>query len=161
MHQAYKNLYQYRPFSLGFTDKEFKEVSVEIYSDSLKYIYDFGVTENRLKDTLVKYGLKVPGITSLIKQMQEVKCIWINNLDYYVDNKKQLLVFISIRPQGVSLPSVNKKFYILTYFSQPQYYDSEGRLLDKRRVRQVRKINEDVFHRINNRVAYTVSDRFR
>ena len=56
---------------------------------------------------------------------------------------------------------VNKKYYILTYFQQPQYFDSEGRLLVGRRRRHIRKINGDVYHRINDRVCYTISDRFR
>jgi hypothetical protein len=56
---------------------------------------------------------------------------------------------------------VNRKYYILTYFPQPQYYDDEGRLLVGRRLRRIRKINAETYRRVTDKVAYTISDRFR
>ena len=114
-----------------------------------------------MKDTLVKYALSVPGITKLISQMASIHCTWINDLDYYVNYKKESLVYMSIRAKPFNYPFANKKYYILTYFLQPQYYDPEGNLLDRRFRKKLRKINEDVFKRITDKVAYTISDRFR
>ena len=158
---SYKEQYRQRPFSIQFTDKTFNNVSIEIFTDTFKYIYDFAVPGNRMNDTLAKYALSVPGITGLISQMASIHCTWINNLDYYVDNKKEYLVFMSIRAKPFNYPFTNKKYYILTYFLQPQYYDAEGNLLDRRFRKNLRKINEDVFKRITDKVAYTISDRFR
>ncbi|MBA3675070.1 MAG: hypothetical protein H0W75_08995 [Chitinophagaceae bacterium] len=159
--ESYKTQYSHRPFSIGFTDKNFNNISIEIFTDTLKYIYEFAVAEKRIKDTLVKYHLSPTGIDKLVSEMAKVHCIWINNLEYYVEEKKENLVFMSIREKGFNVPFTNKKYYILTYFTQPQYYDSEGRLLDRRSRRSIRKINEDVFKRITDKVAYTKSDRFR
>ena len=159
--KIYQAEYNQRKFSLEFPDKEFKSVSIEIYTDTLKYIYQFGLTEQRFKDTLTKYQISIPGIEKLTAKMRSIGCIWINNLDYYVDGKKNLLVFISIRAKHLRIPFSREKYYILTYFTQPQYYDAEGRLLDRRRRRLLRKINEDIFKRITDKVAYTISNRFR
>ena len=93
--------------------------------------------------------------------MASVNCTWINNLDYYVAGKKEFLVYMSIRAKPFNYPFTNKKYYILTYFLQPQYYDADGILLDRRYRKKIRKINEDVFKRITDKVAYTISDRFR
>jgi hypothetical protein len=161
LQKSYKEQYSHRPFSLEYIDKSFTNISVEIFTDSLKYIYVFGHDEMRLKDTLQKYHLSSKGISDLLNEMRSVHCSWINNLDYYVDRKKNSLVFMSFRPYGLHFPFKRKKYYILTYFPQPQYYDSKGRLLDKRKRRKIRKINEDVFKRINDKVAYTISDRYR
>lgn len=158
---SYKDQYRQTPFSIQFTDKSFNNISIEILTDTFKYIYEFIVSENRMKDTLAKYNLSVPGINELISQMASIHCTWINNLDYYVANRKESLVFMSIRAKSFNYPFTNKKYYILTYFLQPQYYDAEGRLLDRRYRKKIRKINEDVFKRITNKVAYTISDRFR
>jgi hypothetical protein len=158
---SYKEQYCDMPFSLEFIDKSFRNISIEIFTDTLKYIYVLGQDEIRLKDTLEKYHLVSQGISDLLNNMRSVHCNWINNLDYYVDQNKNSLVFMSIRPVGFHFPFTRRKYYILTYFTQPQYYDSEGRLLDRRRRRNVRKINEDVFKRINDKVAYTISDRYR
>ena len=93
--------------------------------------------------------------------MRTRECTWIDNLDYYTETNKHSLIYISLWPRRFNSPFVNKKYYILTYFQQPQYFDSEGRLLVGRRLRRIRKINGDVYHRINDRVCYTISDRFR
>lgn len=158
---SFKGLYKQKPFSIEFTDHSFNFVSLEIITDTLKYIYEFGIDESRLRDTLAKYDLNEKGIMELIKQMRSIHCTWINNLDYYVDEQKNSLIFISMRPVALSRPFTNKKYYILTYFSQPQYFDSEGKLLVKRQRKRVRKINNEVFWRINDKVCYTISGRFR
>ena len=158
---SYKEQYRNAAFSVEFSDKAFNHVSLEIITDSFKYIYEFEISEKRLMDTLSKYNINIPRTKNLINQMKSIRCIWINNLDYYLEGEKQTLVFMSIRPKPFTFPFTNKKYYILTYFAQPQYYDKEGRLLDHRKRKKLRKINEDEFKRINEKVAYTISDRYR
>ncbi len=159
--QSYKALYLQKHFSLAFTDRSFNYISLEIITDSIKYIYEFNMEEARLKDTLIKYGMSVKGITDLAMEMRSIHCMWINNLDYYTDSRKQSLVFMSIRHVAVHLPFTYEKYYVLTFYSQPQYFDSEGRLLDRRRLKKLRKINDEIFRRINDKVCYTISERFR
>ncbi len=157
----FKILYQQKPFSIEFTDKSFNYVSIEIITDTLKYIYEFGINETRLIDTLTKYHFNEKAIVDLFSQMRSIHCTWINYLDYYVDEKKEALIFISMRPVGLSKPFTNKKYYIITYFSQPQYFDNEGKLLVKRKRQRIRKINGEIFWRINDKVCYSISGRFR
>jgi hypothetical protein len=159
--ETYKALSPEHPFSIAFTSRDFKTVSVEIITDTLSYIYDFAVGEPRLYDTLVAYHLNAPKVIKLIQQMQSIRCAWLNNYDYYVDGKKNNLIFMSIKPVALKAPFAEAKYYILTYFPQPQYFDSEGRLLDKKALRRLRKINGEVFHRINDKVCYTISKKFR
>jgi len=159
--QLYRTIHSSKHFSIFFTDKSFDFISLEIITDSIKYIYEFNIKEPRLQDTLLKYGLPVQGMDDLISQMRSIHCIWINNLDYYTNGQKHSMVFMSIRHTAVHLPFTAEKYYILTFYSQPQYFDSEGRLLNNRRLRKLRKINDDVFRRVNDKVAYTVSERFR
>jgi len=157
----YKAAYREKPFSIEFTERSFNRVSLELMTDSLKYIYEFSLGEGRMRDTLLKYGFDDHAISMLIGQMRSVHCAWINNLDYYVNEEKRWLVYISIWPRALNFPFVNKRYNILAYFSQPQYFDDRGRLLTGRRMRRVRKINAEVFKRINDTVCYTLSDRFR
>ena len=159
--QSYSKLYKQKPFILGFTNKNFDNISLEIITDSLTYIYDFKTTEKRLSDTLLKYDLNNAAILELIAQMRSIRCTWINNFDYYVDGEKKSLVFLSIKPVGLSGPFSNKKYYIITYFSQKQYYDKEGRLVNNRKQKQLQKLNGEVFKRINDKVSYTVSSTYR
>ena len=159
--QSYKQQYNRQKFALLFTDKLYENFSLEILTDSIKYIYDFKVSESRIDDTLKKYHFSIPDMKTLIGNMRSIQCTWIDNLDYYVDDKANYLVYMSIRKKTLNLPFIEPKYYVLTYFSQPQYYDSEGRLLDHRNRRRIRKINNEVFRRINDKVCYTVSTLFR
>ena len=161
MEQVYLDAYNTKPFSIEFTDRPFDHVSLELSTDTLTYIYEYRFDETRLTDTLKKYGYDTTAIDWLIRNMRTRECTWIDNLDYYTETNKHSLIYISLWPRSFNSPFVNKKYYILTYFQQPQYFDSEGRLLVGRRLRHVRKINGEVYHRINDRVCYAISDRFR
>ncbi|MBL7703487.1 MAG: hypothetical protein JNM14_14645 [Ferruginibacter sp.] len=159
--ESYKELYPLGPFTIGFTSRDFKKLSLEIITDTLSYIYEFGIDEPRLLDTLKAYRLDAARINTLIKEMHDIRCTWITYSDYYVDEKKQNLILMSIKPVALKAPFSYAKYYVLTYFPQPQYFDSEGRLLDKRSLRRLRKINGEVFRRINNKVCYAVTGHFR
>lgn len=159
--ESYKELYQLGPFAVAFTDKQFHTVSIEIITDSLKYIYEFGEGDERMTDTLERFGMNAERVLQLINRMQSIRCTWINKFDYYVDEKKNSLIFMSIKPVALQAPFSNKKYYILTYFAQSQVFDEEGRLLDKRKQRRLRIINGEIFHRINDKVCYTISNAYR
>ncbi len=161
MEESYKKLFLQQPFTIAFTDRSFKTVSLQIITDTLNYIYEFTVNEPRLTDTLIKFHFNAPKVVELIQQMQSIHCAWINNFYYYVDEKKRSLIFMSIKPVALKSLFSYKKYYILTYFPQPQYFDSEGRLLDKRKLRRLRKLNGEIFKRINDKVCYTISGNFR
>jgi hypothetical protein len=159
--ESYKALYPLGPFNVGFTDRTFKTVSLEIITDTLSYIYEFGINENRINDTLAAYDLNTAKIKALIKEMHDIRCTWINYSDYYVDEKKQTMILMSIKPVALRSLFSYAKYYVLSYFPQPQYFDSEGRLLDKRKLRRLRKINGEVFKRINSKVCYSITGHFR
>ncbi len=158
---SYKHLYLERPFSIAFTNRSFNTVTIQIITDTLSYIYEFTVNEQRLKDTLVAYHLDSAKIIDLITKMKAIRCTWINSYNFYVAEKKKSLVFMSIKPIAINAVFSYKKYYMLTYFQQPQYFDSTGKLLDKKRLRTLRKINGEIFQRINDKVCYTVSGKFR
>jgi len=159
--ESYAKLYQENPFTIAFTDKDFETISLEIITDSLTYIYEFGINEKRIKDSLYKYRLNVPETLELIREMRSIRCTWVNNFDHYVDGKKKSLIFMSIKPAGLNSFFSKKRYYILTYFSQPQYYDQQGRLLDNRKQRQLQRLNGEIFRRINDKVSYTISSNYR
>lgn len=159
--ESYKALYLKGPFNVGFTDRDFKTVLLEIITDTLSYIYEFDINESQISDTLAAYNLDAAKINTLINQMYNIRCAWINYADYYVDEKKQTMILMSVKPVALKSLFSYARYYVLTYFPQPQYFDSEGRLLDKRKLRRLRKINGEVFKRINNRVCYAIMGQFR
>lgn len=158
---TYRRAYHTKPFSIEFTDRPFDRVSLELITDTLTYIYEYHIGESRLRDTLQKFGYDPVPIDWLINRMRAMECTWIDNLDYYSEDQQHSLIYLSLWPRAFNSPFVNKKYYILTYFQQPQFFDSHGRLFASRRRRHLRKINAEVFFRLNDKVCYTISDRFR
>jgi hypothetical protein len=149
--------------AVAFSDLDFNAISLEFKTDTVRYIYDFHYNESRVNDSLVKFGYDTVLVQRIIADMRKIKCSWVNTLDYYVDGNKKRLLFLSAPVKQFSiLPAFQKrKYYLFNFYRQPQYYDAAGRLLDKKRVRRLRKINNEVFFRINDKVCYTVSEKFR
>lgn len=159
----YKKITASRSLSVAFYDLSFSDISLEFKTDSVRYIYDFAYHESRINDSLARFGFDTAMVQKMIGDMRRIGCSWINNLDYYVDGKKQYLVFMSVPVKQFSLfPVLQKnKYYLFNFYAQPQYYDEQGRLLDKKKLQRLRKINSEVFRRINEKVCYTISGKFR
>lgn len=159
--ELYKALYKEKPFSIEFADKSFNYVSLELLTDTVRYIYEFYLDEKAMDDSLKKYGYNAIAIRALIEEMRSIECTWINKLDYFTEGTRRPLIFLSIRPQKLNTPFTPKKYYIITFYNQPQYYDKEGRLLEGKTLRRLRKVHNEIFWRLNDKVCYTLSQRFR
>jgi hypothetical protein len=161
--EMYRRATHQKSFAAGFTSLDFSSVSIELKTDTVRYIFDFSVGDKNMNDTLHKFGYDTAIIQRIILNMQAVKSTWINKLDYYVDGNQQTLSFFSIPVKQFSFfPLLQKrKYYVYTFYNQPQAYDSLGRLLDKKQSRRLRKVNGQHFLRINDRVSYTISGKFR
>jgi len=158
---VYSHIAQPRLLSLGFTNRQLSQVLIEMKTDSIRYIYEFNLNDRAMYDSLHKYGYDTIATAYLLQYMKKANCTWVNKLDYYVDGQKRLLTFMSIRNKSLRAPFSPEKYIILTFYNQPQYYDENGVLLDRRNLRRQRKINNEIFYRINGKVCYTISTKFR
>lgn len=152
-----------KALAIAISNLDFSSLSLELKTDTVRYIYDFDWGEPRMQDTLLRYGYDTSLVVRILENMRTMRSTWINSLDHYIDGKKQNLFFISVPVRQFSIfpPMQKRKYYLFNFYRQPQYYDTEGRLLDKRKLKQLRKINNEIFYRINDRVCYTISDKFR
>src|ERR1700761_3111442 len=101
--QTYHKAYQKKPFAIEFTDRPFDHLSLELTTDTLTYIYEFAVGEPRLQDTLLKYGYDTLPVNTLIAKMRSMSCTWIDNLDYYAEDTRHSMVYISLWPRAFNL----------------------------------------------------------
>jgi hypothetical protein len=161
--ELYNQATRQKLMAIAFNDLSYNSVSLELKTDTVRYIYDFNYDEKRMNDTLHKFGYDSLLVNKIIRNMRSMGSTWINTMDYYVDGKKQLLLFVSAPVKQFSpFPLLQKrKYYLYNFYRQPQYYDEKGRLLDKKTIRQLRKVNNEVFWRINEKVCYTISGKFR
>ena len=157
----FKRLYDKTPFSLEIKGINLKSIGMEIHTDSIKYIYSFRMDEPYLFDTLLKYQFDVKAMSVLINDMQKTHCTWITNLDYYENMEKKFLVFISVRDKKLNTFLRSEKYFTLVFFDQPQPFDEKGRLLDKEDLKAIRLINGGVFRKINDKVGFALTGKYR
>jgi hypothetical protein len=93
--------------------------------------------------------------------MRESKVTWINSFDYYVNDQPLQLIILSIKPVTIRYIFSPPKYVALAYFRTAQFFDEKGRLLDSRRTKQVRKIKDQVFYKITDRICYTITEKYR
>lgn len=159
--QRFRSHYQERPFAIEIKDKAFEQVGLEIITDSIRYIYSFYLDDPALRDTMRKYNFDIPFMDSLIADMRRAHCTWLTNLDYFENLQKRHLVFLSIRHHRLESLFKKDKYFTLAFFNSPQPFDDRGRLLDRSNRKQPRKINGAVFFRMNDSVAFAISNDFR
>jgi hypothetical protein len=159
--QRFIKLYDKSPFSLELKDKYLNRIGLEIHTDSIKYIYNFRLNEPYFLDTLHKYQFDVKSTIALIIDMQKAHCTWITNLDYYEKRQKKFLVFISVRDKKLTAFMKPEKYFTLAFFDQPQPYDDKERLLDSEDLSKNRLINGAVFRKVNDKVSYALTGKYR
>ena len=159
--ERFIQLYEKNAFSLELKDKYLNRIGLEIHTDNIKYIYNFRLDEPYLLDTLHKYQFDVKAMIDLIIDMQKAHCTWITNLDYYEKRQKKFLVFISVRDKQLTAFLKPEKYFTLAFFDQPQPYDEKERLLDKEDLTKNRLINGAVFRKVNDKVSYALTGKYR
>jgi len=88
--KLFTKTYKVKPIVAEYTGNTFNYVSIKMKTDSVRYIYEFNIYENRLLDTLKKFGYDTLAVITLIREMKFLECTWLNTPDYYVDDKNKV-----------------------------------------------------------------------
>ncbi|MFV0606411.1 MAG: hypothetical protein ACK5NK_11285 [Niabella sp.] len=144
-----------------FTTKEFDEISFEILTDTIKYIYYFELEKKTFVDTLKAYGYNLPKMLDLVKQMQALQCTWITKLDYYEGYTAGHLLLMAVRSGVLDKTLRSEKYCTLTFFDKAQPYDEKGRFLDRADRKRNRQINDYKLYRLTDRVGYSITKHYR
>lgn len=161
IHENYKTLIHENVFTLFFKERSYRSITLEIFTDSLKYIYYFKTNEPGLYDTLVKYKIRPENFYLLMNEMIRVRSLWVAKLDYYIRSKKEDLIYISFRSRPLWFLFTPQKYFMINWFQTPQHYNERGILLNELSKSTPRELNDRISHRINDTVAYRISNRFR
>ncbi|HSU26865.1 MAG TPA: hypothetical protein VLJ68_00665 [Chitinophagaceae bacterium] len=159
--EQYKKLNPERPFSIVFLDRQFNTFSLEINSDTFRYIYKFLVNEPRLLDTLDKFRFNTIEVMNLISSMREMHCNWVNKLEYYPHKTRNHVIYLSIRNPNLRSFLKRERYLSIIYFDEVQSHDAEGVLLHSPSDKDPGEINGQVFWRLRDKVYYTLASYFR
>jgi hypothetical protein len=157
----YKKLYNEKPFSILFEEKTFNHIAFEFLTDTVKYIYRFNINETAFHDSLIAYHFNPNPILNLIKDLKEIGCTWITNLDYYENYSKRYLVLMAVRNKALDNTFKGESYCTLTFFEYPQPFDEKGIFLDRADSKKRRQINGHILHKVNDTVGYAITKHYR
>ncbi len=161
LQEQYKKLNPERPFSVVFLDRKFNNISLEINSDTFRYIYHFGIHEARLLDTLDKFRFNTLEVMNLISAMRDLQCNWIDRMNYYPNKTKKQVVYLSIRNPNLRSFLKRERYLSIIYFDNVQSHDANGVLLHSPADKDPGEINGQVFWRLRDKVYFTLASYFR
>ncbi len=146
----YEKLYAIQPFEFGFSDKRFKYYTIQMYTDSIRYIYNTETGSDLIFEEMRQSKLNREDLTSIAMQIKDLRCLWIGKSDLYLDGKKTVSTNLSFRSVMFSTPFSENKYYILAFF--------DGEIPNSKAKRRLRKYS---YRSIDDDVFFTISTRFR
>lgn len=161
IYEQYNKLYFERPFSIGFKDRTFNYISLEILKDTIRYIYTFRLDEQNLADTLDKHQFNTAAVINMIHDMQTIRCTSINKMDFYVNRQKEYMIYLSVREQKLNSLLKPEKYYTIAFFSKPQQFDALGRLKATASSTYPMKVNNALYRKITDRICYAITENFK
>ncbi len=157
----YKKLNNQQPFYISFRDKHFTEIEFVIIEPARRLHYNFDIGAANFTDTLIKYAFNTSEIIQLLHQMQQVKCTWLASQDYYERMQKKELIVLAIRNSRLNRNFKNERYCTYAVFDDPQPFDQKGRLLDKEDKTRNRELSGNIYYKVTDRVAATITMQYK
>ncbi|SDC07753.1 hypothetical protein [Niabella drilacis] len=157
----FNRLYNQHPFSILFEEKTFTNISFEFNEDSIKYIYHFNIHAPAFTDSLKAHHYQAQEVQKLVENMRAIQCTWIANVDYYEGLKARRLTQMSVRNKALNSTLKGESYCTLVFFETPQPFNNKGIFLDRSDRKRRRQINGNVLKRVNDKVGYTITKKYR
>jgi hypothetical protein len=146
----YKGLYNHQPFSLGFSDRSYEHVGMDIITDTVRYAIDNLQSMDIFREAVYLFNYDTVSIRKLYKKMYDIKCIWVGTTDTYYKGKKENVIFLTFRSVRFGNPFLDRKYYSLVIFD-PKFINEETD----------RIIREDGFKKVKNEIYFKIGEKFR
>ncbi len=157
----YKKLNNQQPFYISFRDKHFTEIEFVIIEPARRLHYNFDIGTTHFTDTLTKYKFNTSEIIQLLHRMQQVKCTWLASQDYYERMQKKELIVLAIRNSRLDRRFKNERYCTYAVFDDPQPFDQRGRLLDKEDKTRNRELSGNIYYKVTDRIAATITMQYK
>lgn len=148
--KKYDSLYDIKPFSIGFTDKSFEYITVEVETDTIRYAFNNETGEEYLYKTITHFDYDTSLMISLLKEMRSIECLWLGKSYFYFNDRKEDVTFLSFKSISINKPFQENKYYMLAFFDE--------NFVKRQTKKRFQKYN---LQPIKDNVFYTISDQFR
>ncbi len=147
INNEYNKLYQINPFILNFTDAQFKKYSVEVSTDSVRYVYNTSIMNFSVADSIKRFGLSITDLKKLGEKMFRSKCICVARHSFYLDEKEYPANWLYFK-QARSGMFKESRYHVLIFFQKGLTEENRTTFIEKQELMQ---LDKDVFYTISNR----------
>ncbi|MGL6269191.1 MAG: hypothetical protein ACRC2O_14765 [Chitinophagaceae bacterium] len=148
--KVYKELYRHQPFSLGFSDRSFDHIAMDIITDTVRYALHNEQNMDRFREAIYTFKYDTVALRKMYYKMFDIKCIWLGTADFYYREKKEEIVFLSFRSVRFGNPFLDRKYYNLVLFD-PLFINEETNKL----------IEAAGFKKVKNEIYFKIMGKFR
>lgn len=146
----FEEMYAQRPCSIGFTDLSFQHFSMEVYSDSVRYIYNTSLSNGEALHKAVGFQYDSVQLTDLAMHLYRLKGLWIGKTSFYINGEKESVTFLSFRQVNKGKLFAQAQYVILLFPGK----NIEG-------LAQSRRVQNGTLRQIGNHVFITIGNGFR
>lgn len=147
---TYENLYQKQPFALGFSDRRFNYYTLQLYTDTVRYIYNTKTSRQNIFDEIIKTPISNKEFLDIAQQIKDVRCLWIDKYDYYIQGEKHIATFMSFKSVLFKRSFEENKYYVLVFLNRELPLNDDNEVLKRYRMT---KIKDGVY--------FGIRDKFR
>jgi len=146
----YHALYNKQPFSCGFTDRSYKYFVMQIMTDTVRYIYNTELNKATLYKAVKLVRYDTARLSLMMNQMKNIKLLWMDKTSFWVNEKEEIVTFLSFKSVAVEQPFTENKYYILLFTDQR---------LDIPELRE--RLKKGDLARIEDKVYFMIGNQYR
>jgi hypothetical protein len=148
--KQYDKLSAHHNFMCGFTDRTFKYFSIEIKTDSVRYVYNSAVRNFQLADSVIKFQIDTAGVRRMAIDMYKIKCLWVGKADFYPQKQKVTIDYLAFGMPANNNP-FNESKYLVVAYPKEKWNDSLKNYL----------ITSTGIQFLSDKAFFTVSNKFK
>jgi hypothetical protein len=146
----FEEMYAQRPCAIGFTDLSFQHFSMEVYSDSVRYIYNTSLSNGASLHEAVGFQYDSARLTDFALHLYRLKGLWMGKTSFYKDGEKQVVTFLSFRQVKKGKLFTPERYVILLF---------PGKEMEA--LAQSQRVQSGTLKQIGNHVFITIGSGFR
>jgi hypothetical protein len=146
----YKGLFNHQPFSLGFSDRSYDHIGMDIITDTVRYAVDNLQSMDKFREAVYLFKYDTVSIRKLYLKMYAIRCIWVGTTEIFYKGQKEDVMYLTFRSVRFGSPFLDRKYYTLAIFD-PRFINEETDRL----------IREAGYKKVKNEIYFNIIEKFR
>lgn len=148
--RSYNELYKTQPFNLGFSERDYSGIGMDIITDSIRYAITNKQFSDAVRDAVREFGYDTVKLRKLYSDLYKIRAIWLGKDEMYFRSRRFQVIYLSFRSVAGSNPFLDRKYYTLISIDPDGLDDELNVLLSKRG-----------YSHIKGNVYFKIMGRFR